>query len=305
MNGSPASLCRYRRFLQSAACPACMAALAEAVSFQGLTCTRCGATYHVQDGIPILLTDESNRRLASGRSPAGGSLMPGWIPRRLANWIRMNCLAGPGTDRHQQSRLGAFVAGEPADALIVDLGAGGRRLAPHVLSVDIGSSPEVDVVADGHALPFGNGTVARMVCTGVLEHVNFPERVVAEMYRVLRPGGRVYAAVPFLQGFHPGTGTSQDFQRYTHVGLAQLLAKFCIVESGISGGPSAALAWILREYLALPFAWSRVLYKCAYLVSGPLTSWLRWLDVLLDSSPQARRIACGFYVIGEKVGRIG
>jgi SAM-dependent methyltransferase len=214
----------------------------------------------------------------------------------------MNCLAGPGTDRHQRSRLAAFVADELADALIVDLGAGGFRLAPHVLNVDIGSFPEVDVVADGHALPLGNGTVARVVCTGVLEHVNFPERVVAEMHRVLRPGGRVYVAVPFLQGFHPGTGTSQDFQRYTHVGLTQLLAKFCIAEWGISGGPSAALAWILREYLALPFAWSQGLYRIAYLVAGPLTSWLRWLDVLLDRFPQARRIACGFYVIGEKIG---
>jgi uncharacterized protein YbaR (Trm112 family) len=304
MNCSPASVRRYRRFLQFAACPACLAALAEAVGFQSLACARCGATYHVEDGIPILLTDESRRLLASGRSPTGNSLMPGWVPRPLASWIRMKCLAGPGTDRHQQTRLAAFVADEPADSLIVDLGAGERRLAPHVLNVDIGSFPEVDVVADGHALPLGNGTVARVVCTGVLEHVNFPERVVAEMHRVLRPGGRIYAAVPFMQGFHPGSGTDADFQRRTHLGLIQLMAPLEIVESGISGGPSAALAWVLREYLALPFAWNRGLYRIAYLVAGPLTSWLRWLDVLLDRFPQARRIACGFYVIGEKIGQV-
>ncbi|MBI2087753.1 MAG: hypothetical protein HYT78_03305, partial [Deltaproteobacteria bacterium] len=92
-------------------------------------------------------------------------------------------------------------------------------------------------------------------------------------------------------------------QRYTHVGLAQLLSSFRVVEGGISGGPSAALAWILREYLALPFAWSRRLYALSYLAAGPLTSWLRWLDVLLDRFPQAHRIACGFYLIGEK--RVG
>ena len=69
---------------------------------------------------------------------------------------------------------------------------------------------------------------------------------------------------------------------------------------GISGGPSAALAWILQEYLALPFAWSRLAYAIAYRTAGLLTSWLRWLDVLLDRFPQARRIACGFYAIGER-----
>jgi SAM-dependent methyltransferase len=183
---------------------------------------------------------------------------------------------------------------------VVDLGSGSRRLADHVLTMDVGPFPGVDVVGDGHRLPFRNKIVTRIVCTGVLEHVNFPERVVAEMARVLRPGGRIYVAVPFLQGFHPGSGTQQDFHRYTHIGLLQLLAPFTIVEWGISGGPSAALAWILREYLALPFAWSQALYAIAYRVARLLTSWLRWLDIALDRFPQARRIACGFYVIGEK-----
>jgi SAM-dependent methyltransferase len=188
---------------------------------------------------------------------------------------------------------------------VVDLGSGSRRLAERVVAVDIGRFPQVDLVADGERLPFRDEVVSRIVCAGVLEHVQSPERVVAEMVRVLRPGGRVYAAVPFLQGFHPGSGTQQDFQRYTHVGLLRLLSPFRITEWGISGGPSAALAWILREYLALAFAWNRVLYKTAYLALGPLTTWLRWLDVLLDGFPQAARIACGFYVIGEKPHPVG
>jgi SAM-dependent methyltransferase len=183
---------------------------------------------------------------------------------------------------------------------IVDLGSGSRHLADHVLTVDVGAFPGVDLVGDGHRLPFRNNSVARIVCTGVLEHVDFPEKVVAEMARVLRPGGRLYVAVPFLQGFHPGSGTEQDLQRYTHIGLLRLLAPFRVVESGISGGPSVALAWILREYLALPFAWSRTGYAIVYRVAGVLTSWLRWFDVALERAPQAGRIACGFYVIGEK-----
>jgi SAM-dependent methyltransferase len=185
---------------------------------------------------------------------------------------------------------------------VVDLGSGSRRVAESVLTVDIGLFPNVDLVADGHRLPFRDGTVSRIVATGVLEHVNFPDRVVAETLRILRAGGRIYVAVPFLQGFHPGSGTQQDFHRYTHIGLLQLLAPFAIVEWGISGGPSAALAWILREYLALPLAWNPWLYRLTYFMAGLLTAPLPQLDRLLDRFPQARRIASGFYLIGEKPG---
>lgn len=300
MQASPPLAPRYRWILGALACPTCGAALVEAVNPVRPSCGGCGVIYPVEGGVPILLTDASRELLASGPAPAGPSLRPGWFPGWVADWIRVHCLTGPGEDRHQRSRLAAFVGEERDGGLVVDLGSGSRRLAAHVLTVDISSFSEVDLVGDGHRLPFQNGSVGRIVCTGVLEHVKFPERVVAEMVRVLRPGGRVYVAVPFMQGFHPGSGTQQDFQRYTHIGRAQLLAPFRIVERGISGGPSAALAWILREYLALPFAWSRWLYAVAYVAAGPLTSWLRWLDILLDRSPQGQRIACGFYLSGEK-----
>lgn len=291
---------RYRRVLETLACPGCRGPLAEADDLVRLSCRVCGASYAVESGIPILLTTTSRHVLLSGQAPTQSSPGPWWFTGWFADWLRARGRTNRGEDRHQPSRLAAFVRDAVNGRLVVDLGSGSRRLADHILTMDVGPFPEVDIVGDGHRLPFRNDTVARIICTGVLEHVNFPEQVVAEMVRVLQPRGRVYVAVPFMQGFHPGSGTQQDFQRYTHIGLAQLLAPFRVVEWGISGGPSAALAWILREYLALPFAWSRTLYAIAYRVAGLLTSWLRWLDIWLDRFPQARRIACGFYVIGEK-----
>jgi SAM-dependent methyltransferase len=254
----------------------------------------------VEHGVPILLTEESRRILAAGQVPPEPAIAPVWFSGRWAERIRAWGSTGFGRDRRQESRLAAFVKDARKDALVVDLGSGSRRLADHVLTVDVGPFPGVDVVGDGHRLPFRDGSVERIVCTGVLEHVNFPERVVGEMVRVLCPGGRTYVSVPFMQGFHPASGTEQDFQRYTHVGLAQLLSPFRIIECGISGGPSAGLAWILREYIALPFAWSRLLYAIAYRGAGLLTFWIHWLDAALDRCPQAHRIACGFYAIGEK-----
>ena len=295
---------RFRRFLRALACPACGGELMEPAELARLSCQRCGASYAVERGVPFLLTEDSRRTLAAGQVPLPPSAAPAWFSGRWAERLRACCRTGFGADRHQRVRLAAFVGAAREDELVVDLGSGSRRLADRVLALDVGPFPEVDVVGDGHCLPFRDNSVARIVCTGVLEHVNFPEKVVAEMARVLRPGGRLYVAVPFIQGFHPGSGTQQDFQRYTHIGLLRLLAPFRVVGSGISGGPSVALAWILREYLALPFAWSRTGYAIVYRVAGILTSWLRWFDVALERSPQAGRIACGFYVIGEKPERV-
>ncbi len=291
---------KVRSVLDKLACPACGGELMEPPELARLSCQRCGASYAVERGVPFLLTEDSRRMLAAGEIHLPPSAAPTWFSGRWVERLRACCRTGFGADRHQRTRLAAFVGAACENELVVDLGSGSRRLADHVVTVDVGPFSEVDVVGDGHRLPFRDGSVARIICTGVLEHVNVPERVVNEMFRVLRPGGRIYVAVPFIQGFHPGSGTQQDFQRYTHIGLAQLLASFRILESGISGGPSTALGWILREYMALPFAWSRLAYAIAYRAAGLLTSWLRWLDVLLDRFPQARRIACGFYAIGER-----
>jgi SAM-dependent methyltransferase len=50
--------------------------------------------------------------------------------------------------------------------------------------------------ADAHTLPFEDGIFDACRCERVLEHVEQPERVVREMVRVLRPGGRIVAYEP-------------------------------------------------------------------------------------------------------------
>lgn len=52
------------------------------------------------------------------------------------------------------------------------------------------------VVADGARLPFVTGSLGSVICTEVLEHVDDPSEVLAEMARVLRGGGLAYVTTP-------------------------------------------------------------------------------------------------------------
>jgi SAM-dependent methyltransferase len=186
-------------------------------------------------------------------------------------------------------------------AAILDLGSGDRWWGPTVVTMDTDRFPRVGLVGDGHRLPFADGALDGVICTGVLEHVNDAEVVTREIWRVTRPGGLIYVAVPFMQGYHPASGTHQDFRRLTHVGLQELLSAFERLDSGVSGGPSSSVAWILREYLALFFFDGGRSYSLAYMVAGWLTWWIRYLDRFLSRREKAHRIACGFYFLGRKI----
>lgn len=83
-----------------------------------------------------------------------------------------------------------------------------------------------------------------VVCLQVLEHVDDPVRAMAEMYRILRPGGILIVAVPFLVSYHgkrkvperrvfdrilprindDGHNGYGDYWRFTHEGLGLLFS---------------------------------------------------------------------------------
>ncbi|WP_419944087.1 class I SAM-dependent methyltransferase [Candidatus Poriferisodalis sp.] len=52
------------------------------------------------------------------------------------------------------------------------------------------------VVADATALPYPDGSFDRIIAAEVLEHIDDDERAIAELARVLRPGGTIAVTVP-------------------------------------------------------------------------------------------------------------
>jgi SAM-dependent methyltransferase len=104
-------------------------------------------------------------------------------------------------------------------------------------------------------------------CEAVLEHLEQPERAVAEMFRVLRPGGYVFAATPFLQPFH---GYPDHFQNFTLAGHRALFARsgFEVVDSGPCVGPAFALVDVASN-------WAREH------LPGRIVSRMTWLGIRL------------------------
>jgi ubiquinone/menaquinone biosynthesis C-methylase UbiE len=90
---------------------------------------------------------------------------------------------GPGTDL-------AAMAGIVGDDLVVGVD---RDPAMRERARDRGG---VVLGGDVHALPFADSSVDRARTDRVLQHVEDPGRAVAELCRVVRPGGRVVMAEP-------------------------------------------------------------------------------------------------------------
>ena len=185
-----------------------------------------------------------------------------------------------------------------ASEIVVNLGSGCSSLSPAILNVDIYPYPAVDLIADIQQLPFADSSVDVVICDAVIEHVRDPSAVVAEAYRVLKPGGRVLFYAPFICGIH---GVPDDYQRYTPHGLEVLFGRFVECKIDIGGGPTSGMLWIFHEWLAMLLSFgSQSLYRLLYLLLLVVLAPVKLIDLWLVRHPAAHKIAFGFFISGRK-----
>lgn len=211
------------------------------------------------------------------------------------------------TDRTSRSikarKIEALLGGNLAGLNLLDLGTGSGVLADyfhergaHVVAADrdadfyCGSLPLTMI--EGTTLPFDSHRFDLVVFNHVIEHVGDVEEqkaVLAEIRRILKPGGRLYLAVPNkwaliephfqlpLLGALPRpianrlvrwSGKGQGYDCYP-LSLSQLVAMLGKCFSVVEDRSPEAVAWLVdNELHGLPRAWMQM-------VPSVILEWLR------------------------------
>jgi len=136
------------------------------------------------------------------------------------------------------------------DSLVLDCGAGKQATYfDNVVNFEIVAYDSTDVIGVGEELPFQDKSFDAVLSLNVLEHVKNPFACAVEIARVLKPGGRLYCVVPFLQPLHAyphhyynmsAEGLRNLFNGLLHIQQQQVIA---------SGLPIWTLSWFLRSWL--------------------------------------------------------
>jgi SAM-dependent methyltransferase len=87
-----------------------------------------------------------------------------------------------------------------------------HRYPLRVVTADLSERKRPDVQADAAHIPFPSNRFDAVITAELLEHVPDPRPVLAEVHRVLRPGGAHLITVPFLFHIH---ADPYDYGRYT------------------------------------------------------------------------------------------
>jgi SAM-dependent methyltransferase len=296
--------------LSIVACPRCrsrVAPCADADRNRAYRCTNAGCGLS-KEGFPLLdaqpvlidfdasIVDRAGIVTRNGGSVQNRDVNGTWLRTRVHRLLRGH--------NHNARRIAAGLTAElkmhrgKPRVLIVGggtIGTGSRSLCGdrdvEVISLDIYASPHTTFVADGHRIPLVDASVDAVWIQAVLEHVLDPSAVVAEIHRVLKPDGIVFADTPFMQQVHEGI---YDFTRFTLHGHRWLFRRFSVIDAGVTRGAGTGLVWSIRYFIRALTRNSRI----STMLTLPFF-WLRYADQLLDNGMSADA-ASGVFFLGRR-----
>jgi SAM-dependent methyltransferase len=279
-------------------CPQCQQ-LELAPDHEQIVCSACGANFGVLSGRPVLVKEGG----IFSRETAGDVRRNGFAPRAMRGLARL--MPGVSFTLYAARAKRRIIESQNRAGVCLIIGAGDNisessDLRSHfhtVVATDVSVNEAVDIVCDGHDLPFADSQFDFVILTAVLEHVLDPNRVVSEVSRVLKPGGVVFAVTPFMQQVHMG---AFDFHRFTDLGHRWLFKEFKEIERGTCGGPASSLTWSIT-YFAASFGRGKATSRALGLAARTLFWWLKYLDFFLERSPASRDAANGYYFAGKNM----
>ena len=204
------------------------------------------------------------------------NLLPGSLQRHILHF-----------ESEIEVAVSEFARSVPSGARVLDAGAGECQYSEHFqphryTAVDLGIGDEtwsyrqLDAIGDLLALPFAADTFDAVLNVVTLEHVTDPAQVVRELYRCLRPGGRLLLVTPMEWEEHQ---QPFDFFRYTRFGLQHLAGSAGFVDVRIE--PVGGFFRLLSRRLMNSVQFFPGLFGIIPIVCfGPLALALPFLDRL-------------------------
>ncbi len=93
--------------------------------------------------------------------------------------------------------------------------------------LDMSPESHPDICCDVHNIKAEDQSFEAVIATELLEHCYDPQRVVSEIYRVLKDGGVCLLSTRFMYRYHPDP---KDYYRFTRDSLEMLFNRFKSVE---------------------------------------------------------------------------
>ena len=218
---------------------------------------------------------------------------------RDASWL-ISQLVAQAFERHLPSH---------AHGRLLDLGCGlvplyaaYRPLVSEITCVDWGDSPHaglhVDIEHDlNRPLPLEDSRYDTVILSDVLEHIRKPEELVGEVARILAPGGKLLASMPFMYWLHE---QPHDYFRYSEHALRSFVdqAHLRVLVLKPLGSAPDVLADIVGKHLAFVPGLGSHLARALQRGVWSLTH-LRVVAHALQ--PSSQRFPLGYFLVAEKL----
>ena len=133
-------------------------------------------------------------------------------------------------------------------------------------------SPDV-IKIDATNIDLPDNSVDCVITVSMLEHIYDYQKVVDEIHRVLKPGGKVICATPFILAYHPSV---EDFFRFSPAAYKTIFKNFSHADVYGFGNADLATALLLqrrrwhKDYIHLDnkSGFLNHILSCIYLIKG-------------------------------------
>lgn len=263
-------------------CPTCGSENID-VNTDAIECIKCSESYDIIKGKPFLLSRDSEIKsyfkssLTNETRQKVFSINKFFPTQRIWSNKSINLLKKIILENDPRKGSNVLNIGSGSEKVYQKIY---KEVDNDIIRIGLPDKGKIDIYGDLMNLPLKSESIDVVISSSVLEHIKNPELAVSEMNRICVKGGKVYAEIPFMRGFHM---EPIDYQRYTISGIEELFKRhgFELIEKGVCSGTMNAMVLIWIDFV-------RTISPPGFkMISRFLFSWilhpLKFIDKLSDS----------------------